>query len=247
LPDAADEENVGVLINERQTAHGAGVTLERVYADAGYTVVSFNVEDLKDDRRVAGHPADLLPVFNIEEPWYEKTGGSPSWPRGVPYVDLTDGSSRDYQVIDAPWEASYGENIFGEPRIMKGPRAQTAVFAATETLDPGQGHHFRLEIPLQAEAFTSPGERGVPPKPVDEPFVFDFEVPAQPTPIVEVDQKSEASGLTLTLGQMVDSPGRPYAIICFAPPNKGYVWEPLVLKTGSTAEDDPGYDLEKGR
>lgn len=245
LPGAADEENVGVLINERQTAQGAGVTLERVYADAGYIVVSFSVEDLKDERRVAGQPAELLPVFNIEEPWYEKTGGSPPWPRGVPHVDITDGSGRDYQVIDATGEGSYGENIFGEPRVMKGPKAQTTVFAATETLDSGKGHHFRLEIPLQAEALTSPGEKGMPPEPVGEPFVFDFEAPVQPTPIVEVDQKSEASGLTLRLDRVVESPGRPHAVICFAPPDEGYVWEPLVQKAGSTAEDDPGYDLEK--
>lgn len=222
LPGLAGEENAGVPINERQTAYGTGVTLERVYADAGYVVISFTVENLKDEQRTADYPANLLPVFRIEEPWYEKSDGSEPWPRGVPYVDLTDGSGRDFQVIDASGYVYEPNDVMGGAEE---PKAQTVAFATSETLQPGGMHHFRFEVPLQA---------GIPwpPKPVGEPVVFDFEVPVQPTPIAEVDQKATANGLTLTLDSVVESPGRPYAVLCFDPPDEGYVWEPLVLKTG---------------
>lgn len=231
LPGFAGEENAGVPINERQTAHGTHVTLERVYADAGYVVVSFAVENAGDERE----PANLLPVFDIEEPWYEKSGGSPPWPSGVPHVDLTDESGGSFQVVDASGYVYDPEGIMGGNEE---PKAQSVVFAASETLRPGETHRFRFEVPLQA------GDSW-PPKPIGEPVVFDFEVPVQPTPVAEVDQKAEANGLTLTLDRVVRSPGRPHAVLCFDLPDEGYVWEPLVHKTGHTAEDDPAFDSEK--
>lgn len=231
LPGLAGEEDAGVPINERQTAYGTGVTLERVYADAGYVVISFTVENLGDKQ----DPANLLPVFDIEEPWYEESGGSPPWPRGVPHVDLTDEGGGDFQVIDASGYVYEPDGILGGT---EGPKAQSVVFAASETLQPGKMHRFRFEVPLQA------GDPW-PPKPVGEPVVFDFEAPVQPTPIAEVDQKARANGLTLTLDRVVRSPGRPHAVLCFDPPDEGYVWDPLVQKSGHTAEDDPAFDSEK--
>jgi hypothetical protein len=222
LPGLAGEENAGVPINERQTAYGTGVTLERVYADAGYVVISFTVENLDDEQRTADYPANLLPVFNIEEPWYEKSGGSEPWPRGVPYVDLTDESGGSFQVIDASGYVYEPNGILGG---REGPKAQSVAFATSETLQPGRIHRFRFEVPLQI------GDPW-PPKPIGEPVVFDFEVPVKPTPITELDLKSAANGLTLTLDRVVRSPGRPHAVLCFDPPDEGYVWEPLVQKTG---------------
>ena len=231
LPGFAGDENAGVPINERQTAHGTHVTLERVYADAGYVVVSFAVENAGAER----DPANLLPVFDIEEPWYEKSGGSPPWPRGVPHVDLTDESGGSFQVVDASGYVYEPDGILGGDQ---GPKAQSVVFAASETLQPGKTHRFRFEVPLQA------GDPW-PPKPVGEPVVFDFEAPVQATPVVEVDRKAEANGLTLTLDRVVRSPGRPHAVLCFDPPDEGYVWEPVVRKTGHTAEEDAAFDNEK--
>ena len=237
LPGLVGEENAGVPINERQTAYGTGVTLERVYADAGYVVISFTVENLKDEQRAADYPANLLPVFDIEEPWYEKSGGSPPWPRGVPHVDLTDESGGSFQVIDASGYVYEPNGIMGGGEA---PKAQSVVFATSETLQRGRMHHFRFEVPFQV------GDPW-PPKPIGEPVVFDFEVPVQPTPIAELDLKSAANGLTLTLDRVVRSPGRPHAVLCFDPPDEGYVWEPLVRKTGHTAEDDLASSLEKRR
>jgi hypothetical protein len=44
---------------------GARVTLNWVYAEENYVSIGYQVEDLKDDRRVAGHPAELQPILGF--------------------------------------------------------------------------------------------------------------------------------------------------------------------------------------
>ncbi len=63
-----------------------------------------------------------------------------------------------------------------------GPYVNTTIFTATERLNTGESHSFRLEIPLRAYPLVSRGEKELLPVPVGGPFVFDSEVPVLPAP-----------------------------------------------------------------
>ncbi len=67
-----------------------------------------------------------------------------------------------------------------------------------------------------------------------DPFVFDFEIPVRPAPTVQVDQKVEAGGVTLTLDRVIDSPARPEAVFCFEPPDDEHEWYLYDLTGGSS-------------
>jgi hypothetical protein len=43
-------------------------------------------------------------------------------------------------------------------------------------------------------------------------------------PVVEVGQKDTASGVTLTLDRVIDSPGKPEAIVCYEAPDDEHSW-----------------------
>lgn len=202
-------------INQKQVASGAKVSLEWAYADASYVVVGFNVENLDEVRRVAGQPAELQPIVVMDTPGYERKIDK-EFPNRA---SLTDESGGDFGVVDGGGMISVAPD-----NVMEGPIANTVVFTAQDRIEPGDRHRFRLEIPLEAYPILRPGEKEVPPKPVGEPFVFDFQIPVRPAPIIEIGQKVEAGGLTLTLDRVVNSPGRPQAIVCFAPPDTEHRW-----------------------
>ena len=48
--------------------------------------------------------------------------------------------------------------------IAEGPLANSAVFEAPKRIDPSGNHRFRLEVPLEEWAITSPGEKMPEPK-----------------------------------------------------------------------------------
>ena len=227
----AEEPIFGEKLHQEQTAGGATVTLEWAYADEKYIVVGYSVKDLKDERRVGGRSAELGPVVVADEAGYERR-----------VAELTDQSGTDFDVVDGGGMSSEGSDSVPEE-----PLPSTVVFAASERVEPGGEHRFRLEIPLQARAISPlfpmlGAEDEVPTEPVGEPFVFEFEIPVRPVPTVEVDQKVRTNGLTLTLERIENSPGRPQAIICFEPPDDEHVWSPVVKKSGLTfSEPADGY------
>lgn len=227
----AEEPIFGAKLDQKQTAGSAAVNLEWAYADEKYVVVGYDVRDLKDERRVGGRPAELRPVVFADETGYERR-----------VAELTDQSGADFDVVDGGGMSSErSDSVPGEP--LPG----TVVFAASERVEPGEKHSFRLEIPLQARALSPlfpmlGAEDEVSPEPVGEPFVFEFEVPVRTLPTVEVDQKARADGLTLTLKRIENSPGRPQAIICFEPPDDEHAWSPEVKKSGlAFSEPADGY------
>ena len=65
-------------------------------------------------------------------------------------------------------------------------------------------------------------------KPEAGPFVFVFEIPVRPAPTIELNQKAEAEGVTLTLERVVASPLAPQAVVCFEPPDGEHDWMPLL-------------------
>jgi hypothetical protein len=175
-------------------------------------VIGYSVEDLRDNRRDYENDAELRPIL--------ATGPSSALPPHT--VDITDGGGRDFRTIDGTTFVS------DPPFILRGPVANTAVFAVPENLEPGEKHSFRFEVPLEEAPIFPPGANRVQdePDPIIGPFVFDFEIPVHPVRVVELDREVEANGLTLTLDRVVQSPGRPQAISCFEPPDDEHMWMP---------------------
>lgn len=224
---------IGEEIGREQTDGGARVTLEYAYADEKYVVVGYSVRDLKEDRKLDGHPSELEPVH------FDDTSGNEA--ELPPRVDLTDGSDRDFDMVD-------GTTVHaGNPEDRPTPKPNVAVFAPSEDLEPGEEHSFRLKVVLAERGMSLPGENEAPsgfvefpydPNPDAGPFFFDLEVPVRPVPVVEVNESVEANGITLTLERVLNSPGRPQAVICFEPPDEDHEWLPWVKHTGF-ASDEP--------
>lgn len=183
----------GQEVAQSQTAAGARVTLGWAYADAGSVAVAYTVEDLTGGRRVGANPAELQPGYPNR-------------------VLLTDESGTEYRFADGGGEVSEGPN-----NILERPRPNSAVFEPMGRIEPGGWRRFHLEITLFEVPLTRPGEEAPEAQPVGDPFVFDFKVPVRPAPVVEVNQKATASGLTLALKRVTGSPGRPEAVVCLEP------------------------------
>jgi hypothetical protein len=207
--------NKGPLSGESQrlglqkTAGGARVILKRAYAEEKAVVVGVVVEDLKGDRSIAGHPAELQTGPHDEGATDEGFG-----------FRLTDESGTEFRL----------PNLEVTEGATDAPKSFTAAFNAEEGLEPAQRHRFRLEVSLvewvlpSREFWGSNGEERPPPEPVGKPLVFEFEIPVQGTSVVEVGQKETASGVTLTLDRVIDSPGRPQAVFCYEAPDDEHTW-----------------------
>ncbi len=116
------------------------------------------------------------------------------------------------------------------PEARRTPKANTAVFAPPGNLEPGSNRRLRFEFSLEQLPIPSSSweetEEKEPEKPPVGPFVFDFEVPVQRVPVLEVGQEVEANGVTLILERVVNSLGKPHAIVRFDPPDEERLWVP---------------------
>jgi hypothetical protein len=76
------------------------------------------VEDLKDDRRVAGHPAELLPIlgFGYGEPTPREEKHLKRYGLGTEIVALTGERGTDFRMVD-----NYGTISAGPGNVAKGP------------------------------------------------------------------------------------------------------------------------------
>ncbi len=207
-----DALELGQKLDTSQTAADTRVTLQWAYADAGSVVVGFDIEDLSEKRRVGGHPTRLDPVLYPAADWWEGAGAvADYWPDSPV---LTGANNVRFGSQGVTWQGG-------------GDSPTTVVFVPSEKLDPGEKHRFRLEVPVQARPHM-PGaatEDRPPPEPVgSRPFVFDFEIPVQRAPVIPVNERAQSDGVTLTLEQVIDSPGRPQAVICFDPPDRERTW-----------------------
>jgi hypothetical protein len=200
----------GEEIGQTKTADGAKVTLERAYADEDVVVVGIEARDLDGPQKLDG-PGRMGPVFLQPSLIIEEGENESDLP---PRVDITDASGEAFTLVDGTTQY---------------PGA-AAVFEAPEGLQAGKEHRFRLEVPL------SEGPMGGE-KPDAGPFVFDFEIPVRPLPVVEVGQEATKGGVTITLERVVNSPSRPQAVVCFDPPNDDYLWRPSTAPTGFQREE----------
>jgi hypothetical protein len=160
----------------------------------------------------------------FEPSLWDDTGGNEA--KLPPYMKITDASGQDLDAVGGG--------------TLRGPQRTGAVFDAPEGLQPGREHHFRLEVPLyKSNRVGVPGE-----KPDAGPFIFDIEVPVLPAPTIELNQKVEAEGITLTLKRVVDSPLLPQAVVCFEPLDDEHSWMPF-LRYDESYEEGVGSSLQK--
>ena len=208
----------GQRLGLKKTAGGARVTLTSVYAEEHYVVVGYEVEDLTSGRRARGHPAELQPLLGHadrrENEYREKHG------LGTAVVGLTDESGAEFRMVN-----NLGAVSEGPDNMAKGPLRNMVAFEPDRRLDPAERHRFRLEVPLYESPVVPLGTKRPPPEPFEGgPFVFEFEVPVRPVPVVEVGQEATAEGVTLTLERVMNSLGRPRAVICYEPPDDERSW-----------------------
>jgi hypothetical protein len=212
--------NASEKLQLTKTEDGARVTLNWVYAEENYVSIGYQVENLKDNRQVAGHPAELQPLLGFgygkptprEEKYLEKSG------LGTDIVALTDERGSKFRMGDNSVESSYGKPA-------KGPLENLVAFKPKEELKPSKEHDFRLQIPLYESAVVPLQGKQPPPEPFPgDPFVFKFEAPVHAVSVVDVNQKVTAKGATLRLDRVIDSPGRPRAVICYEPPDDKHSW-----------------------
>jgi len=212
--------NASEKLQLTKTEDGARVTLNWVYAEENYVSIGYQVENLKDNRQVAGHPAELQPLLGFgygkptprEEKYLKKSG------LGTDIVALTDERGTKFRMGDNSVESSYGKPA-------KGPLENLVAFKPKEELKPGKEHDFRLQIPLYESAVVPLQGKQPPPEPFPgDSFVFKFEVPVHAVSVVDVNQKATAKGVTLRLDRVIDSPGRPRAVICYEPPDDKHSW-----------------------
>jgi hypothetical protein len=203
-----------------KTAGGARVTLNWVYVEEQYVSIGYEVEDLQEGRRARGHPAELQPLLGSENPTRREKEYREEHGLGADVVSLNDESGTDFRMVD-----NYGAVSEGPDNMAKGPLVNMVAFKPEEKLEPSQKHHFRLKVPLYESPVVPLGEKRPPPEPFEGgPFVFEFEVPVHPVQVVEVGQKVTAEGVTLTLERVINSPGRPQAVICYEPPDEEHSW-----------------------
>jgi hypothetical protein len=212
----------GERLEMKKTAGGARVTLTSVYAEENYVSTGYQVEDLKDDRRVAGHPAELQPLLGFgygkptprEKKYLKKSG------LGTDVVALTDERATKFRMVD-----NSGETYEGPDNMVEGPLQNMVAFKPDQSLEPSEDHHFRLEIPLLESAVVPIGEKQLPSEPFPgKPFVFEFDIPVRPVPVIEVGQKETVSGVTLTLDRVINSLGVDQAVFCYEAPDDEHSW-----------------------
>src|SRR5215211_669944 len=218
--------NASEKLQLTKTEDGARVTLNWVYAEENYVSIGYQVENLKDNRRVAGHPAELQPILGFgygkptprEKKYLKKSG------LGTDIVALTDERGTKFRMVD-----NLGTLSAGPDHMVKGPLENLVAFKPKEALKPTKEHDFRLQVPLYESAVVPLDEKQPPPEPFPgEPFVFNFDVPVHAVHVVDVNQKATAKGVTLRLDRVINSPGRPRAVICYEPPDDKHYWLAMV-------------------
>jgi hypothetical protein len=213
--------NASEKLQLTKTEAGARVTLNWVYAEENYVSIGYQVEDLKDHRRVAGYPAELQPLlgFGYGKPTPREKESFKKYNLGTDIVALTDERATKFRMVDNSMETSAG------PKPVEGPLENLVAFEPKEGLKPSEEHDFRLQIPLYESAVVPLQGKQPPPEPFPgEPFVFEFDVPVHTVPVVDVNQKATAKGVTLRLDRVINSPGRPRAVICYQPPDDKHSW-----------------------
>lgn len=123
-------------------------------------------------------------------------------------------------MVDNSGAVSEGPN-----NMARGPMQNMVAFEPEQRLEPGDKHRFSLKIPIIESPVVAPEEKMPPSESFEgKPFVFDFEVPVRAVQVVDAGQKATAEGVTLTLDRVINSPGRPQAVLCYEAPDDEHLW-----------------------
>src|SRR5215204_424352 len=161
--------NASEKLQKTKAEDGARVTLNWVYAEENYISIGYQVEDLKDNRRVAGHPAELQPLlgFGYGKPTPREKKYFKKYNLGTDIVALTDERSTKFRMVD-----NLGTTSAGPEHMVKGPLENLVAFKPKEELKPSKDHDFRLQVPLYESAVVPLEGKQPPPEPFPgEPFV----------------------------------------------------------------------------
>ena len=120
--------NASEKLQLKKTEDGARVTLNWVYAEENYVSIGYQVEDLKDDRRVAGHPAELQPLlgYGYGKPTPREKEYFKKYNLGTDIVALTDERATKFRMVDNSMETS------GGPKPVEGPLENLVAFKPKE-------------------------------------------------------------------------------------------------------------------
>ncbi len=218
----------GTPVAEEQSRGDLKVTIHRVYADSSYVAVGYSVEGLKELRRRWPNTSSYMNLTNPEIAGGEAEG------------------SGEYAQVEGRWsEGVEGARVAVPP---KGSEVGTVMFEAPQRLEAGEEHRLRAEVYFVGQTGRVLKNGALETERVGRPFFFDLEVPITRAPVIEVDQTVEASGVPITLTEVVNSPVKTSAYLCFEPPERRYDW-PLVktrLFEQARMADVPVYHTEDG-
>ena len=108
--------NASEKLQLKKTEAGARVTLNWVYAEENYVSIGYQVENLKDDRRVAGHPAELQPLLLFEPLSPREKKYLKKYNLGTDIVALIDERVTKFRMVDNSMETSAGPKpVRGSP------------------------------------------------------------------------------------------------------------------------------------
>lgn len=200
------EEDLSTPIDQTQTKDGITVTIDRVYADSEYVVVGYTVEGLN-----------------------ESEGSEPFMYN--PLLFLSD-SDKDRAILSQEGTIEASGLKRASPALPEGSQALVNVFETTKPLEAGEDHRFRATVLIEGPGGTVRKDSLADIPQITKPFVFDFTVPIKDVPTVEVNQTVEAGGVPITLTEVVLSPARTSAYLCFEPPDK--IYDLPVVKTSET-------------
>jgi hypothetical protein len=213
-------------VDQTKTADGVRLTLDWAYADERFVAVNLDMQGPNGARKSEGSGSNADAVVFEPSLWDDTSGDEAELP---PHVEITDASGQDFDTVG------------GGTGLGLQLTAAEAVFDVPEGIEPGRGHRFRLEVPLQEAPRVGAKVSG---KPEPGPFAFVFEVPVLPAPTYEVGQEVEAGGVAMTLERVVDSPVLPQAVVCYEPPDDDHMWLPPLLKEDMARDRDRGYARE---
>ncbi len=220
------EHGLGTAVRAEESRGGVTITVDRVYADSAYVAVAYSVEGLRE----LGNPTDLTTDLELLEPRSGRGGAG----------------GREYGLADGFWHQLV--TSAGGDTDSRGSEAGTVVFEASEELEAGETHRFRAEVEITGPTGPVPNVGAFETERVGEPFVLEFEVPVGEASTIAVNQTVEAASVPITLTEVVNSPAKTRAYLCFEPSEHEYDW-PLV-KTGlferGRLAEAPVYHVEEG-
>lgn len=195
------EHRLGTPVDSEVSRGGVTVAVDRVYADSSYVAVGYTVRGLEN----LGDPVQISSDVELQNAGARK--------------------APDYELVDGFWSTL----LPTRDDAARGGEAGTVVFEPRRPLEANRQQHFRALVEFTGPAGPVPKNGSFKTERLGRPFVLEFGAPVGPSPVINVDQTVEAGGVPITLTQVVNSPAKTRAYLCFDPPRGTY--DSPVVKT----------------